>query len=236
MCKFEDLKMRRNGVMSIRDWIIGSSHDWIIVSLDHRIIAPMQLNSEYWNERWLNKETGWDMGHPSPAITEFIDTLTDKEKRILIPGCGNAYEAEYLHQKGFKNVVVIDFAPHALKSFSERVPEFPTENLVCVNFFEFKAPPFELIIEQTFFCAIDPAMRPKYVEKMGELLIDGGILTGLLFTEVPNENGPPFGGSEEEYKKLFRDNFSIYKMEPCKNSIEPRRGREVWFELVKRNQ
>lgn len=190
------------------------------------------LNQDYWSARWQNKETKWDIGYASPAIVAVLDTVEDKETRILIPGCGNAYEAEYLHKRGFRNVVVLDYAPEALEQFSRRVPDFPKENLVQADFFTFKAPPFELIIEQTFFCAIDPSRRNEYVERMHELLIRGGTLAGLLFTSVPNEQGPPFPGSEEEYRALFSKYFRIRKMEPCAQSIEPRKGRELWFELV----
>lgn len=204
----------------------------IILSSNHLIIAAMELNSEFWNTNWKNNDTKWDLGYPSPAIVDFIDKTEDKETRILIPGCGNAYEAEYLLKHGFSNVVVLDYAPEALKSFAGRVPDFPEANLICENFFDFKAPPFELIIEQTFFCAIDPVLRPKYVEKMNELLVKGGILAGLLFTTVPNEEGPPFPGSEEEYRALFGKKFQIRKMEMCANSIAPRAGRELWFELL----
>lgn len=191
----------------------------------------MELNSKFWNERWLQGDTQWDMGYPSPAIVDFLKTINDKNIRILIPGCGNAYEAEYLYNQGFRNVVVIDYAPGALKSFAERVPDFPKKNLVCEDFFQFKAPPFELIIEQTFFCALDPSLRPAYAEKMHGLLVKGGVLAGLLFTKVPNAEGPPFPGSEQEYRELFGKKFQIRKMEPCMNSIEPRKGRELWIEL-----
>lgn len=192
----------------------------------------MKLDNAFWSARWQNKETQWDIGYPSPAIADYINTISDKETRILIPGCGNAYEAEYLHKKGFRNVVVLDYAPEALKSFGERVPDFPKENLVCADFFNFKSAPFELILEQTFFCAIDPAKREAYVNRMSELLVKGGKLAGLLFTTVPNPEGPPFPGTEAEYRGLFSKRFTIEKMEPSTNSIEPRKGRELWFECI----
>lgn len=64
----------------------------------------MQLDADFWNERYSSQQTGWDIGSPSTPLKEYIDQLTDKDIRILIPGCGNAYEAEYLHQQGFSNV------------------------------------------------------------------------------------------------------------------------------------
>jgi len=64
------------------------------------------------------------------------------------------------------------------------------------DFFNHKGE-YDLIIEQTFFCALPPTMRQKYVWKMHELLAKDGILAGLLFNRK-FEVSPPFGGSQEE--------------------------------------
>src|SRR5574337_4276 len=121
-----------------------------------------KVDQNYWSNRWKTGETKWDIGYPSTPLASFIDTLTDKSMRILIPGCGNAYEAEYLHKKGFQNVYVLDFAAEALEEFSKRVPDFPKEHLLCMDFFALDNLHFDLILEQTFFCAIDPALRKNY--------------------------------------------------------------------------
>lgn len=49
------------------------------------------LDAHYWNERYQNSATGWDIGAVSTPLKEYIDQLDSKEIRILIPGCGNAY-------------------------------------------------------------------------------------------------------------------------------------------------
>ena len=81
----------------------------------------MELTKDFWNNRYKNKETGWDIGYASTPLKNYIDQLENKGIRILIPGCGNAYEAEYLHLKGFNNVFLLDIAPMALQQFSEEV-------------------------------------------------------------------------------------------------------------------
>jgi hypothetical protein len=84
-----------------------------------------------------------------------------------------------------------------------------------------------------FFCAIDPQLRKQYVEKLASLLSPKGRMAGVLF-DFPLDAGPPFGGSKEEYLTLFQKYFSVRKMEPCRNSIAPRAGRELFVEFVKR--
>ena len=192
----------------------------------------MKLTKNFWNNRYKNKETGWDLGYASTPLKNYIDQLENKDIRILIPGCGNAYEAEYLFQRGFNNVFLLDIAPLALQQFSKRVPNFPKKNLIEENFFEHVGR-YQLILEQTFFCAIDPKLRDKYVHKMHQLLIPKGKLVGLLFAQEFENDHPPFGGTKEEYKKQFSTLFEIQKMELANNSIEARKGRELFIQLIK---
>ncbi|RYF89397.1 MAG: SAM-dependent methyltransferase, partial [Chitinophagaceae bacterium] len=103
---------------------------------------------------------------------------------------------------------------------------------ICGDFFELHEQ-FDLIIEQTFFCALSPALRVAYVSHMYKLLKEEGKLAGLLFNRS-FDGGPPFGGSKEEYVKLFSPLFEIVTMEACYNSIAPRAGSELFFILKKK--
>jgi thiopurine S-methyltransferase len=187
-----------------------------------------ELNKTYWTNRYLTKKTGWDLGNISSPLKNYIDTIENKKLKILIPGAGNAYEAEYLFSKGFLNTFVLDFSDFPIKDFKKRNPDFPAKNLITEDFFEHIGS-YDLIIEQTFFCAIEPILREKYVEKMSQLLAPNGKLVGLLFNSTFNSEGPPFGGNKEEYEKLFSKKFKIEKMELCKNSVKPRLGNELFF-------
>lgn len=190
-----------------------------------------KFNTDFWESRYINQQTGWDLGTVSPPLKSYFDQLENKELRILIPGAGNAYEAEYLHQKGFKNVFVVDLVKKTLDDFQDRNPDFPSEHLICVDFFELNQS-FDLIIEQTFFCAISPSLRQAYAQKMNDLLVSKGKLVGLLFNRS-FEGGPPFGGSKTEYLEYFNPYFFQIEMEECYNSIPPRQGTELFIKLVK---
>jgi SAM-dependent methyltransferase len=185
------------------------------------------LSDDFWNNRYKTNDFGWDIGDVSEPLKKYIEQVDNKELKILIPGAGNAYEAEFLFKLGFKNVYVLDFAEAPLKNIKKRLPEFPNHQLIQQDFFAHKGQ-YDLIIEQTFFCAIDPILRSKYVQQMHELLAPNGKLVGLMFNDALNADKPPFGGNKEEYQKLFEDTFDIKKMEPCYNSIKPREGRELF--------
>ena len=189
-------------------------------------MAQPTLDAEYWNRRYEQQQTGWDVGYGSTPLVTYLQTITDKHLSILIPGCGNAYEAEWLIEHGYTNVTVLDVSPVLTAALKERFKGEPI-TIITGDFFEHKGQ-YDLILEQTFFCAIDPALRSCYVTKMHELLKPSGKLVGVLFNRS-FDGGPPFGGSKEEYEQLFSKHLHIKKMELCYNSILPRQGAEIFF-------
>jgi len=193
----------------------------------------MKFDRSYWEEKFINNETGWDIGYASTPLKEYFEQLTDKNLKILIPGSGNGYEAEYLFQLGFRNVFVVEWSETAIKNFLQRFPKFSPENIFREDFF-LHSEKYDLIIEQTFFCALHPSQRENYVKKTFELLSPQGKLAGVLFGREFNSPGPPFGGSKNEYVKLFEPYFDFKYFDECHNSIGPRAGSELFINLVKK--
>ena len=187
-----------------------------------------KLDKDYWENRYSKDETGWNIGYASTPIEKYISQLQDKSIKILIPGAGNSFEAELLWNKGFNNTYVLDFAKQPIENFKKRVSIFPHKQLLHQDFFELNQT-FDLIIEQTFFCALNPNLRKQYVEKMFQLLNPKGKLAGLLFDFPLTESGPPFGGSFNEYETAFSKYFKIKTLERATNSIKERQGKELFF-------
>lgn len=188
-----------------------------------------KFDQTFWQSRYLSQQTGWDIGAPSTPLAEFIQSLKDKNLRVLIPGCGNAYETEVLLASGFKNITLLDIAPAAVETLQKKFAGSPIR-VVLGDFFEHTGQ-YDLILEQTFFCALDPSLRTQYVQNMKSLLAPGGHLVGVLFS-VLFDGGPPFGGSESEYRELFKGQLEIEILEPCRNSIGPRRGNELFLKAT----
>jgi len=196
------------------------------------IVEDNNTEKAFWDDRWAAGSTGWDLGNVSPELIKFFNSLPNKNASILIPGCGNAYEAEYLLNQGFTSVTLIDIAPTLVRNLKSKFANNPCIQIVEGDFFQLIGK-YDIIVEQTFFCAIPPAMRVDYVRKMSELLSDSGILAGLLF-DRDFVGGPPFGGSQNEYKKLFPEHgLDIIEMETALNSIAARQGTEVFFRAIK---
>lgn len=186
------------------------------------------FDKNYWEERYQKQQTQWDAGEITTPIKEYVDQIADKATQILIPGAGNAHELEYLVSQNFTDVTVIDIALQPLQNISKKIPAYPTSKLIHQDFFQHNQK-YDLIIEQTFFCALNPKLRAKYVLKMKELLKPNGKIVGLLFNMDFNNPEPPFGGSVLEYQKLFSPYFNIKVLDPAYNSIKPREGKELFF-------
>jgi methyl halide transferase len=185
------------------------------------------LDEAYWQNRYDENRTGWDIGTPSPALTAYAGQLSSKDTAILIPGCGNAHEAAWLLRHDFTNITLLDIAEAPVKKLQQQFAGEKKVRVLQEDFFEHRGA-YDVILEQTFFCALHPTLRNAYVQKMHGLLLPQGELAGLLFNRS-FEGGPPFGGSEEEYRQLLAPLFNIHTMASCYNSIEPRRETELFF-------
>ena len=198
-------------------------------------IKDTNTENEFWSNRYQEGRTGWDIGFPSTPLKMYIDQLENKDLKILIPGAGNAYEAEYLFSQGFKNIFILDISKAPLMAFQKRNPSFPSNQLLHGNFFEHEEK-YDLIFEQTFFCSFPPSKNNRilYGETMSRLLFPKGKLVGLWF-DIPLTGDlvkRPFGGTKEEYLIYLSVYFKTAIFEKCYNSIEPRKGKELFLSLI----
>ena len=133
--------------------------------------------------------------------------------RALVPGCGRAYDAIFLaDQCGFESVVAVDLSPTACDAAREEVatsgasPSVQARVAVeCVDFFEMPRPaePYDLIWDNTFLCALEPAVRAQWAEQMHRLLADDGELLTNVFPIGAREGGPPFAMSVDLVRSLL---------------------------------
>jgi len=192
----------------------------------------LNLDESFWSSRYQLGYTGWDIGSPSPPLYQYLCQLHTKNITVLVPGAGNGHEVAAAWDLGFKQIFLLDISNLPINNFLEKKPDFPSHHTIHQDFFAHESQ-YDLILEQTFFCALDPALRTEYVKKMHRLLLPGGRLVGVLFNRQFDGAGPPFGGSATEYRQLFEPYFELEKLESCYNSIPQRLGHEVFINLRK---
>ena len=188
-------------------------------------MAQDSSKSDFWESRYCDHVTPWDAGKVPTALQEYLPKIR-KGARVLIPGCGSAYEAGYLAENGF-DVLAIDFSPAAVDLAKRNLPRFG--NVVRIaDFFDFASgKPYDVVYERAFLCALPPQMWPQYAPRTAQLLRSNGELAGFFFFKQ-TEKGPPFGTTAEELHALLDPHFELVEDKAVTDSIPVFQGSERW--------
>ncbi len=180
---------------------------------------------EFWEKRFRENFTPWDAGRVPAALEQFLKT-EPRDQRVLIPGCGSGYEVRAFAEAGLETLA-IDFAPAAVERAQRTLG--PIARLVRLeDFFEFDFDrPFDLVYERAFLCSLPRPLRPRYVQRVLELLGPQGRIAGFFFFE-DGERGPPFGLKSGELKTLLEKHFDWTTDAPVRDSIPIFAGKERW--------
>ena len=186
---------------------------------------------EYWEKSYQSGDMGWDLGGPTPTFNDWIQSQTDSLS-ICILGAGNGWDAINFAEKGH-NVTAVDFAESAINNMHTSAKERGVQiNLIHSDIFDLEKLfnyTFDIVLEYTCFCAIDPARRMDYVKMTNQILKHNGKIVGLLFPIDKNiNNTPPFSINLESTISLFSKYFIIDTIEIPTLSIEKRNGREIF--------
>lgn len=198
----------------------------------------MPLTSEFWEERYQDGTTRWDLGQPAPPFVTLLNASdAPKPGRVAVLGSGRGHDALLFADRGF-DVVGFDFAPSAVQeaTAAARSRQLSAQFLQR-DIFELGnefAASFDYVLEHTCYCAIDPALRSDYVQVVQKILRPGGELIGLFWAHSRPE-GPPFGATLEEIKQRFAAFEPILIMQP-ENSVDSRKDEEYLVRLRLKNQ
>ena len=88
------------------------------------------MDQNFWEKKWQENKTGWDLGSASPPIVEYFQSYPNKNIKILIPGCGNAHEAEFLLKERFKNITILDISPTAVAILKKKFEKYPEIKII----------------------------------------------------------------------------------------------------------
>lgn len=187
--------------------------------------------SDFWEELYRNNNVAWDLRTPTPA---FIDLLNSEyflnKNKMLVVGCGYGYDAIEAAKKGF-NVTALDFSETAIE-FAKTLAgkEKVRVNFLVEDFFNLNNSflnSFEIIFDYVTYCAIDPARRKEYADKISQLLKPEGLFAIILFPVENRVGGPPFAVDVNEATNFFSDKLELIISTDKINSIKPRKGREL---------
>lgn len=192
----------------------------------------------FWNNKYNSNQDAWDLKSTTPIFKNWSSKLNkNKPQTICIPGCGKGYDALYLASKGH-NVYAIDFSSSAL-SYLKRNNIYSNLTIIQSDFFNLSDEYFnyfDIIIEYTFFCAIDISKRSNYVNISKKILKSGGSFVGIIFpiNYIHKDDGPPFKVDMDIFEHLFSQDFILKKKEYNNLSIKSRKNNEIFYHYVKK--
>ena len=190
---------------------------------------------EDWERHYDEKDLRWDLDEVAPPFVRLWEERDIPPCRAIVPGCGAGHEVMFLAEKGFE-VTAVDYSHGAIKLIKNAFEENNYSGEVLQqDFFELDCnynEKFELMLEHTFFCAINPNMRQEYVETAKRILKPGGYLIGLFY-ETNEDGGPPFNTHKEDIEKYFSNSFKIESLSKTPHSAEQRLEKE-WLAVLKK--
>ncbi len=177
---------------------------------------------DFWDTRYRDGVTPWDAGRVPPGLVQWLRSQP-RGRRVLVPGCGSGYEVEHFVEHG-DDVLGIDFSDPALSR--ARKLALPVRK---ADFFAIDEPPFDVVYERTFLCALPRSRWPDWSARIPQLVRPGGLLAGFFFFD-DNERGPPFGISMARLHALLDASFTLTQDEPvpAAQSVAVLAGKERW--------
>ena len=195
-------------------------------------ISYSVFSPDYWEESYQSGEMGWDLGRTTPVFENWIQYKSNPLS-ICILGAGNGWDALHFSKLGH-TVTAVDFAESAINNMNKSAQRYDLSiNVLHLDIFDLSQnfhQDFDVVLEYTCFCAIDPARSIDYIEMVNHILKPEGELVGLLFPidKDQNDDGPPFSVDLNATILIFSRYMRLIKKEIPQLSIERRKGREVF--------
>lgn len=189
------------------------------------------MDANFWKNRWLDNETGWQQDKYNAALLKHWPKLP-KRSRVLVPLCGKSLDLIYLAEQGLQvfgfelseKAVEDFFIENGLNYHSHFQGEY--QHFQCVELsihflvgdffavtaddlpFDVESKGFDALYDRAAYVALPPEMRKDYVAKCLSLL--KADYQGLLQTvehQHTEKVGPPFSITDEEVMESYSGRF-----------------------------
>ena len=198
--------------------------------------------TQFWQERFEKKETGWDRGGASPQLLAWLDSGALQACRIGVPGCGSGWEVAELAKRGF-DVVGLDYTAAAVEKTRLLIDAQGLKAQVLqADVLNYQPKhEFDAIYEQTCLCAIHPEHWLEYAQQLHQWLKPEGSLWVLYMqmirpdaTEQGFIQGPPYHCDINAMRALFPEKKWLWPKPPYAKVAHPNHSHELALRLVAR--
>ncbi len=200
------------------------------------------MERDFWQGLYEKGDTRFDVGAPSPPLMDWLDAHPIVASRAIVPGCGYGHDVIELAQRGLSTVGV-DFAPAAVqagRAAADRAGLSSRARFLECDVFSLGSEhdgAYDLLFEQTCYCAITPARRDDYAALAARLVAPGGTLLFVVYPADGHQGGPPFAIDPTEVEPRFAAWFDLLWMgAPERPSKPTRAGKEQLAVLRRRSK
>ena len=159
----------------------------------------------FWNAKYEEEHTPWDLWEVSGAVRRLVEQYFPPAGEVLVPGCGRGHEVIWLERLGYR-VTAVDFADEPIRYLREQAAQHRVQpEILLEDIFLLPARlngRYDILLEQTCFCAIDPSLRDDYERMAHRVVKPGGKLLGV-FMVVEGPQGPPYSTPPEMVRSHF---------------------------------
>lgn len=180
----------------------------------------MENLKEHWENIYLSKsqqEFSWFQSSPTQSINFFETFRLSKDARIIDIGAGDSYFVDYLIEKGYSNIYVLDISSNAIERAKVRLgTHAQSVNWIVADIVDFKSDvKFDFWHDRAAFHFLTSQMQiEKYLNSVNTFIKENRFLTIGTFSD----KGPPKCSgleikqySKKELENKFIENFKKIK-------------------------
>jgi cyclopropane fatty-acyl-phospholipid synthase-like methyltransferase len=183
----------------------------------------------------------WDIGRPQGPFVAAADRVTSP---VLDAGCGTGEHTLFFAARGHR-VVGIDFVEEAVRRARAKAAErgLSVEFLVKdATKLEDWGERFASVIDCGLFHVFSDDDRRRYVRGLAHVVLPGGRLFLMSFSDEEPGNEGPRRVSQQELYDAFADGWEVESVEPVQIEVNPEftevkfseGGPRAWFAVVRR--
>jgi cyclopropane fatty-acyl-phospholipid synthase-like methyltransferase len=194
-------------------------------------------------ENLYAKPAPWDIGKPQGVFAAVADRVSSP---VLDAGCGTGEHALFFASRGHR-VTGIDFLEEPIRRAQVKAAErgLSVEFLVkdATRLLDWDKR-FATVIDCGLFHVFSDDDRRRYVQGLARLVVPGGLLFLMCFSDQePGEEGPRRVSQQELYD-AFADGWEVESVQARQCEVNPEftevkfseAGPKVWFVVVRRRR
>ncbi len=200
---------------------------------------PPRVDKAFWQGIYDAGNPRFDVGAASPPLVDWLDANPSGPGRAVVPGCGYGHDVIELARRGLF-AVGIDFVTDAIMSAraaAQRAGVAARAHFLDQDVFALSSEHdggYDLLFEQTCYCAIDPSRRDEYAALAARLVAPGGLLLFVVYPADGHQGGPPFAIDPDEIGPRFDEEFELLRMGLPARTSKPTRADKEQFAVLRR--